>query len=89
LQVLSKATEYINHLEKRVNRLQEESSNLRARIAAFEKLFMAGAMRGSITPMQHSLTPMDYTTQNLQQQEPEFIEFPHHTMQGGSATPAG
>jgi len=87
--VLSKATEYINHLEKRVNRLQEEDSNLRARIPAFEKLFMTGAMHGSITPMQHPLTPMDYTTMNLQQQEPEFSEFPHHMMQGGSATPAG
>lgn len=43
-QVLSKATEYIRHLEKRNNRLLEQNSSMQARIAAFEKLFMAGAM---------------------------------------------
>lgn len=40
---------------------------MQARIAAFEKLFMAGAMNGSITPMQHPPTPMQYAQDNPQQ----------------------
>ncbi|CAI4220000.1 unnamed protein product [Parascedosporium putredinis] len=40
--VLSKATEYIRHLEKRNNRLLDENHAMQQRIAAFEKLFMAG-----------------------------------------------
>ncbi|KID92901.1 dihydrodipicolinate synthase [Metarhizium guizhouense ARSEF 977] len=65
--VLSKATEYIRHLEKRNNRLLEENAAMQARIAAFEKLFMAGAMNGSISPMQHPPTPMQYAQDNPQQ----------------------
>ncbi|KHO01750.1 dihydrodipicolinate synthase [Metarhizium album ARSEF 1941] len=65
--VLSKATEYIRHLEKRNNRLLEENAAMQARIAAFEKLFMAGAMNGSMSPMQHPLTPMQYAQDNPQQ----------------------
>ncbi|KAG9248802.1 hypothetical protein BJ878DRAFT_476163 [Calycina marina] len=42
--VLSKATEYINHLEKRNLRLAEENLYMKGRIDAFEKLFMAGSM---------------------------------------------
>jgi hypothetical protein len=42
--VLSKATEYIRHLEKRNTRLNEENTSMKARIAAFERLFMAGSM---------------------------------------------
>ncbi|XP_044716324.1 sterol regulatory element binding protein Sre1 [Hirsutella rhossiliensis] len=45
--VLSKATEYIRHLEKRNGRLMDENSAMKERIAAFEKLFMAGAMNES------------------------------------------
>ncbi|KAK3945542.1 sterol regulatory element-binding protein 1 [Diplogelasinospora grovesii] len=59
--VLSKATEYIRHLEKRNNRLLEEKSSMQARITAFEKLFMAGAMSGQLpNPMQAPPTPMQY-----------------------------
>ncbi|KAL2756044.1 hypothetical protein ACRALDRAFT_1063980 [Sodiomyces alcalophilus JCM 7366] len=70
--VLSKAAEYIRHLEKRNNRLRDENNAMHARIAAFEKLFMAGAMTGAMTgamagnmnptmsPMQQAPTPMQY-----------------------------
>ncbi|KAL2162130.1 hypothetical protein VTH06DRAFT_7915 [Thermothelomyces fergusii] len=59
--VLSKATEYIRHLEKRNNRLLEENSNMQARIAAFEKLFLAGAMSGQLpNPLQPQPVPMQY-----------------------------
>ncbi|PHH61320.1 hypothetical protein CDD81_499 [Ophiocordyceps australis] len=66
--VLSKATEYIRHLEKRNSRLMDENSAMKERIAAFEKLFMAGAMNGSISPMQHPPTPMQYPQESQQQQ---------------------
>jgi hypothetical protein len=49
-QVLSKATEYIAHLEKRNKRLQEESVEQKARLAAFETLFRSGAMGFNPTP---------------------------------------
>ncbi|KAL2067470.1 hypothetical protein VTL71DRAFT_1895 [Oculimacula yallundae] len=42
--VLSKATEYINHLEKRNKRLQDENEEQKARLAAFETLFRSGSM---------------------------------------------
>ncbi|KAH7330400.1 hypothetical protein BKA65DRAFT_509341 [Rhexocercosporidium sp. MPI-PUGE-AT-0058] len=42
--VLSKATEYINHLEKRNKRLQDENVEQKARLAAFETLFRSGSM---------------------------------------------
>jgi hypothetical protein len=42
--VLSKATEYINHLEKRNKRLTEENAEQKARLAAFETLFRSGSM---------------------------------------------
>ncbi|PON19977.1 hypothetical protein TGAM01_v211154 [Trichoderma gamsii] len=57
--VLSKATEYIRDLEKRNNRLLDENGAMHQRIAAFEKLFMAGAMNGSIPSMQQH-TSMQY-----------------------------
>ena len=84
-QVLSKATEYIRHLEKRYNRLHEENNTMRARIAAFEKLFMAGAMNGSIAPMQHPPTPMQYAAQEPQQQD--FMET--RTRQGSAGNASG
>lgn len=52
-QVLSKATEYIRHLEKRNNRLTDENNTMSQRISAFEKLFMASAMNGTISPIQN------------------------------------
>ncbi|KAK8120995.1 helix-loop-helix DNA-binding domain-containing protein [Apiospora kogelbergensis] len=61
--VLSKATEYIRHLEKRNNRLMEENNTMQARIAAFEKLFLSGAMNGSLSPIQ----------QQPQQSPPAYI----------------
>ncbi|KAG5975197.1 hypothetical protein E4U55_007802 [Claviceps digitariae] len=82
--VLSKATEYIRHLEKRNNRLLEENSAMQARITAFEKLFMAGAMNGSISPMQHPLTPIQYTQDSCQ----HFNNSPMQTPQASSGTPA-
>lgn len=42
--VLSKATEYIRHLEKRNARLNEENALMKARISAFEKLFLSGSL---------------------------------------------
>ncbi|SPO04919.1 uncharacterized protein DNG_07604 [Cephalotrichum gorgonifer] len=65
--VLSKATEYIRHLEKRNNRLQDENQAMQQRIAAFEKLFMAGAMNGAINPLHHP-PPIPYPGQADQQQ---------------------
>ncbi|KAI0477821.1 helix-loop-helix DNA-binding domain-containing protein [Xylariaceae sp. FL0804] len=60
--VLSKATEYIRHLEKRNNRLMDENSAMQQRIAAFEKLFMSGAMNGGVSPIQQMppATPAPY-----------------------------
>ncbi|KAI6710101.1 hypothetical protein JHW43_007368 [Diplocarpon mali] len=50
LLVLSKATEYINHLEKRNKRLQDENAEQKARLAAFETLFRSGSMGFNSTP---------------------------------------
>ncbi|KAI1343025.1 helix-loop-helix DNA-binding domain-containing protein [Xylariaceae sp. FL0016] len=64
--VLSKATEYIRHLEKRNSRLMDDNSAMLQRIAAFEKLFMAGAMNGGMnggmSPLQQGppATPQPY-----------------------------
>ncbi|KAK4032026.1 hypothetical protein C8A01DRAFT_20847 [Parachaetomium inaequale] len=76
--VLSKATEYIRHLEKRNNRLLEENSGMRARIAAFEKLFMAGAMTGQLpNPLQQPPTPIQYS-----QDASAFLNTPMATPRG-------
>lgn len=56
-------------MEKRYTRLQEQNSTMRARIAAFEKLFMAGAMNGSIAPMQQTPSPLQYAAKDSQQQD--------------------
>ncbi|KAK2624785.1 hypothetical protein QTJ16_005978 [Diplocarpon rosae] len=48
--VLSKATEYINHLEKRNKRLQDENTEQKARLSAFETLFRSGSMGFNPTP---------------------------------------
>ncbi|KAF2126933.1 hypothetical protein P153DRAFT_368955 [Dothidotthia symphoricarpi CBS 119687] len=42
--VLSKATEYIRHLEKRNKRLQDEVTALKGRVESYEKLAMSGSM---------------------------------------------
>lgn len=65
-QVLSKATEYINHLEKRNKRLLDENTNMRGRIDAFEKLFMAGSM---------GLNPAPQYTHSLQYPQ-EYVDTP-------------
>ncbi|KAI3320225.1 hypothetical protein HD806DRAFT_524897 [Xylariaceae sp. AK1471] len=59
--VLSKATEYIRHLEKRNSRLMGENAAMQQRIAAFEKLFMSGAMNGAISPHQQHAPPTPTT----------------------------
>ncbi|KAI0870287.1 helix-loop-helix DNA-binding domain-containing protein [Hypoxylon argillaceum] len=63
--VLSKATEYIRHLEKRNSRLMDENAAMQQRIAAFEKLFMSGAMNGAIqqrAPPTPTTYPQESTT---------------------------
>ncbi|KAF9738949.1 Sterol regulatory element-binding protein 1-like protein 2 [Paraphaeosphaeria minitans] len=42
--VLSKATEYIRHLEKRNKRLQDEVATLQGRIESYEKMAISGPM---------------------------------------------
>lgn len=42
--VLSKATEYIRHLEKRNKRLQDELATLQARIESYDKMAISGPM---------------------------------------------
>lgn len=74
---MSKATEYIRHLEKRNNRLLEENSSMQARITAFEKLFMAGAITGIANPLQQPPTPMQYA-----QDAPAFMNTPMATSRG-------
>ncbi|KYK54943.1 dihydrodipicolinate synthase [Drechmeria coniospora] len=83
--VLSKATEYIRHLEKRNGRLYDENQAMRERIAAFEKLFMAGAMNGSISPMQHPLTPNQFPQEARHQFPNPPLGRPHD----GGPNPAG
>ena len=72
---------------------------MRARIAAFEKLFMAGAMNGSIQPsQQQTQTPMQYAGRNPQQQpqqqqprhqqQQELLESPTNS-QDNSVSPSG
>jgi len=56
--VLSKATEYITHLEKRNKRLQNDNAYMKSRIDAFEKLFMSGAM--GINPQPQYTQPFPY-----------------------------
>lgn len=48
---------------------------MRQRIAAFEKLFMAGAMNGSIAPTQQPPTPMQFSGQNGHRQQPSQHDF--------------
>jgi hypothetical protein len=63
-QILSKATEYIGHLEKRNKRLQEENAEQKQRLAAFETLFRSGSMGYNPSPpIQNPYQfPPDYST---------------------------
>jgi hypothetical protein len=70
-QVLSKATEYINHLEKRNKRLTDENGYMKSRIDAFEKLFMSGAM--GINPQPQYSQPLQY---------PQDYDAPGHSPPG-------
>ncbi|TQV97531.1 hypothetical protein V2A60_006717 [Cordyceps javanica] len=81
--VLSKATEYIRHLEKRNTRLLEENNAMQARIAAFEKLFMAGAMNGSISSHQPPPAQMQFP-----EGQSSFLQSPIPQQENGE-TPAG
>lgn len=56
---------------------------MQARIAAFEKLFMAGAMNGSLNTMPPQ--SMQFSTQDAQQ----FLSSPTGTPQDGTASPRG
>ncbi|KAI9650105.1 Clr6 histone deacetylase associated PHD protein-2 Cph2 [Ciborinia camelliae] len=56
--VLAKATEYIRHLEKRNSRLQDENTQMKTRINAFEKLFVSGSM--GFGPIQQPMNPYQY-----------------------------
>ena len=55
---MSKATEYINHLEKRNKRLTEENNEQKARLAAFETLFRSGSM--GFNPQPQVTNPFQY-----------------------------
>lgn len=81
---MSKATEYIRHLEKRNNRLIDENHAMQQRIAAFEKLFMAGAMNGAISPLQQP-PPMQYPSQENQ----GFMNQGMSNQSSSEASPAG
>jgi hypothetical protein len=61
--VLSKATEYINFLEKKNKKLEIENKEQKARLSAFETLFRSGSMGLNPTPMQtyQPFTPEDST----------------------------
>ncbi|PSR81056.1 helix-loop-helix DNA-binding domain-containing protein [Coniella lustricola] len=75
--VLSKATEYIRHLEKRNNRLNDENSAMQQRITAFEKLFMASAMNGNIHSIQNQNNAIPFG-----QNGPQFMNSPVTTPGG-------
>lgn len=76
--VLSKATEYIRHLEKRNKRLQDEVTTLQGRIESYEKMAISGPMT------LHG--PMGTPDGSRYQQEDPFT--PSHSM-SMSAPPQG
>ena len=67
--VLSKATEYIRHLEKRAKRLQDELSNAQGRLDNYEKMTMAGQM--------------NLHASHMASEPPRFQEDPFTPPQGG------
>ncbi|KAL1889614.1 Clr6 histone deacetylase associated PHD protein-2 Cph2 [Ceratocystis pirilliformis] len=88
--VLSKATEYIRHLEKRNNRLIDENLAMQRRIQAFEKLFMAGAMSGTLGPLPPNLMSMQYAAAAAQTPGPSQFMSPEVDMESSQPpdTPA-
>lgn len=65
---------------------------MRQRIAAFEKLFLAGAMNGSIAPSQQPPTPMQFSGQNGRQQQQgqhDFMGSPTGSPTENSGVPLG
>ncbi|KZF23544.1 hypothetical protein L228DRAFT_118638 [Xylona heveae TC161] len=79
--VLSKATEYIRHLEKRNKRLSDENVALKVRLNAFEKL----AMTGSI-----GMNPgMGGTPSGLRYPGDPFAESASHAQTGTQGVPQG
>lgn len=52
--VLSKATEYIAHLEKRNKFLLKENANLKSRVDAFEILVMSRQQPGGVMKQQRT-----------------------------------
>lgn len=54
--ILSKATEYINHLKKRNKQLEGENKFMKGRIDAFEELFMSGSMGINPSPQYAQLS---------------------------------
>lgn len=74
---MSKATEYIRHLEKRNSRLTDENNVMQQRISAFEKLFMASAMNGTMSPIQNQNSPLPFGQEGSQ-----FMNSPAGTSRG-------
>ncbi|KAF8867000.1 hypothetical protein BDZ45DRAFT_666999 [Acephala macrosclerotiorum] len=70
--VLSKATEYINHLEKRNKRLQDENAEQKARLAAFETLFRSGSM--GFNPAPSMGNPFQFNEYNTPGPSPGGVE---------------
>lgn len=72
--MLSKATEYIAHLEKRNRFLMKENSALKGRVDAFEILVMSrqgqGKMQGQMGAMQAQQQQMQQQQQRMQRQGP-------------------
>ncbi|KAI9876481.1 MAG: hypothetical protein M1830_006420, partial [Pleopsidium flavum] len=79
--VLSKATEYIHHLERRNKRLEDESSSLRTRIRAFEKLAIAGSIGTSSNAGGTTIAPRI--------RGPPFLEGGNDSQIGTPAGPQG
>ncbi|KAH8593371.1 hypothetical protein B0O99DRAFT_688586 [Bisporella sp. PMI_857] len=77
--VLSKATEYIHHLEKRNKRLQEENAYMKGRIDAFEKLFMAGSL--GLNPAPQYSQPFAYPQEFVDTPGPSPIGEPQGMIQ--------
>jgi len=79
--VLSKATEYIHHLERRNKRLEDENSSLRTRVRAFEKLAIAGSIGTSSNAGSTTIAP--------RVQGPPFLEGGNDIQIGTPAGPQG
>lgn len=78
--VLSKATEYIHHLEKRVKRLQEELTECKSRLESYNKLAISGPLR----MQNHAATP-----DGMVYQTDPFGSVPVHNVPVSQAPPQG